>query len=237
MKKFISITLSTIIAVSVVMSVTAAYAAPSFVNSIGSVASDAQTQGNNPAITKTDGITGYDDTQDRESEYQKVDTDGEYHVDIYATQEAGTDITDEDGIVVASGDIEVTIPKAIIVPGDNSTGVAEYTLVVKGNIAGTGTIKVAPVTNDDTVVCKGENVIPTGSSVTADAYFYMGQEGKYDIVGSVTQEKKNFSYTDTDATIDSNGVYHNSTNACVQVTNITAGVWNGTFSFDIEYTE
>ena len=84
----------------------------------------------------------------------------------------------------------------------------EYTVSVKGNIAGSDVIKVIP-----------------------DSTFKMSQSGKSDIDTAITQSKTEFTYSDgvrADAPVEGLGT--------VQMASMSAGKWNGTFYFNLEST-
>ncbi len=108
-----------------------AFAASTNVNSIGSVADDYLVEGSNPATSNTSGIVGYDDTQDRESEYKEyANTDTVANTNVYATQ---------------SSTFSVFLPVVLVMDGQaGQDHEAEGTIQVKGNIAGDEYISVVP---------------------------------------------------------------------------------------------
>lgn len=84
------------------------FAAEKIVNSVGSVANDYFTEvnGKNPteAISKTDGLIGYDDTQNVESQWKqysdfKQETK-QYPADVYASQASGEDYYNPSGELI-----------------------------------------------------------------------------------------------------------------------------------------
>lgn len=130
-----------------------AFAASTKVNSIGSVSAD---------ITNTT-KTGQDTTQAQQSEYYSpITADNSSACNVYAT--------------VASS-FSVVIPKTIIL--DGATKIGDYSVEVKGNIAGNETITVVPA-----------------------ASFAMKQNPKTDVTANVTQAKTSWTVTDlaTDST-------------------------------------
>lgn len=206
---------------------TQAFALGNNVNSVGSVAADVDTQGNNPATSNTEGITGYDDTQDFESDYQSLevaDDTVEADCDVYATQATGEDIVDDNDTPddpsddeVIDGTVMVVVPKVVIL--DGKTGTGKYVVKVKGNIAGNEVITVAP-----------------------DATVTMKQDGKDDVVATITQDIQRFAYKDTTAVADADDLakevttsYYTAPEATIQANGLTAGSWHGAFVFNISF--
>lgn len=325
-KKSIRVAAGVMSALTVVGTATPALAASTNVNSIGSVAGDIAHIGNDGAQvhtddvnSKSDGVTGYDASQKRESEYAKIaladakhpatqaevdadraqtvgqiidnyaatqadvdaglakevgdivtdgviddsignpsDTNPVNRVDVYATQKDGTDLdTDNDGTPDVEGDVEVLIPKVIIVDGSKYVSdPAVYTVKAKGNIAGDEHVEVLPKTNATHTANDSESEDRLDDVSGADrAAFWMGQAGKADIPAKVTQQVIKFAGpTATIAAGDdvqkslttnwkANGVKGSETTGTVTVgkakdgnaeTGITAGRWHGTFTFDIK---
>jgi hypothetical protein len=229
-------------------SVVPAFAATTYdTNSIGSAAADAaHIDQNGDAVhsgtvnAKSNDVTGYDEVQGRESEYQTYGMDtSTATVDVYATQASGEDVANpSDPSNPYDGSITVLIPKVIILngaAGSNFSG--QYTVKVKGNLAGNDYVTVAPQSNT-TAVNNATGVTTPNSGV----YFFMGQTGKTDIVATVTQADTKFSNvaldTDNDSTNDTvAGVTYTGFNdnakavGTVTASNVTAGSWHGTFSF------
>ena len=124
-----------------------AFAASTKVNSIGSVSAD---------ITNTTKV-GQDTTQGEESKYyDPITADNSSACTVYAT---------------VTSSFSVVIPKTIILDGTTKTG--EYSVDVKGDIAGDETITVTPA-----------------------ASFTMKQDGKADVTANVTQVKASWTVTD-----------------------------------------
>ena len=99
----------------------------------------------------------------------------------------------------------VTLPKTIKLDptGKNS----DYSVNVKGDIAGTDMINVVP-----------------------DSSFAMSTDGKDSVTATVTQTKTSFNYTEVSA----NGGDGTTTTGSVVAAGLTAGEWNGTFNFNVE---
>lgn len=199
-----------------------AFAASTNVNSVGSVVQDIETQGTNPATSNTDGITGYDDTQDRETEYALyADTDmtGETaaSTDVYATQ---------------ASTFSVVVPVVLVMDGESKDGdhAAYGQIQVKGNIAGNEYVSVEPdasfklsqlgkddvtakVTQDNKYFCVADS---TAQTLAADKTF----------VNTLTTD---FADTVTNITITA----PDARNAADGEAGISAGSWAGSYNTNI----
>lgn len=201
-----------------------AFALGTYVNSTGSVAGDASDDlGENLYGSE---VVGKDETQRQESEYQELeveDTAVTAPADVYATQAIGEDVYDPDhpeadpetGMV--DGSVFVIIPKTVILNG--KTGYGEYAVKVRGNIAATNIITVAPA-----------------ATVT------LSQAGKADVVADITQPIQRFAYKDTTAIDDAEDLakevthyYYTAPTATIETKDLTAGLWHGTFDFNISF--
>ena len=100
-------------------------------------------------------------------------------------------------------EFKVTIPKKIVLSGTTKSGT--YTVTVEGDIAGLEVI-----------------------SVTPDSAVTLSSKDKADVIGTITQDKLNWTYSEiyTDSKILANG--------SISAQGITAGAWNGTFNFAIK---
>lgn len=98
----------------------------------------------------------------------------------------------------------VTLPKTIKL--DSTTKDAQYTVNVKGALAGTEIIKVIP-----------------------DTSFTMKQDGKDDVTATITQAKTDFTSAELAADTE-NGVTETGT---VAAPDISAGRWDGSFNFNV----
>ena len=108
-----------------------------------------------------------------------------------------------DVFATQSSNFTIRIPKQLVLSGNEGTGA--YRVAVKGNIAGTDIITVTP-----------------------DADFYMKQEGKSDILATITQPKTDFTYADgvrPEAEVISDGI--------IEMASISAGKWSGLFNFTV----
>ena len=215
-----------------------------YANSVGSTAEDIKDD-----VSEDDygsaGITGDDYSQQKQSEYQKViDGDAEKTVEVYATQASGQDIYNENGEQI-DGSITALIPKVIILNGATGSGYSgDYTVKVRGNIAGDEVIKVNPKAN---TAHTGTDANGAGTQKTidgTDVKFYLGQSGKKDIIATVDQAKTNFVYSTISAPLTADNTvtgvraandFTNSVSATGTVTaeGVSAGSWHGTFNFDI----
>ena len=213
-KKSVAIGLATMLTLSGTSM--SALANSNLVNSDGSVNNDISniTPGNSSSNYSSlpQGVTGYDDSQDRASEYKSIDgtTDQDSNVNVYTTQEESA---------------EIIIPKTIILDGTNTTA-AGYKVKVRGNISGTTFINIVPESNSTEVNSEGE-AFP--DPATDDAYFYMGTKGKQDVIAAVNQVKDRFEWDDLKDLEDDE---YSETSGTVEST-ITAGMWHGNFNFNV----
>lgn len=125
---------------------------------------------------------------------------------VEETQELDTAETAET-TVYADIDTEytVTLPKTIKL--DSADKNSDYTVNVKGDIAGTYMVNVVP-----------------------DSSFTMSTDGKESVTANVTQTQTSFNYTELSAN-DGNGT---TTTGSVAAPGLTAGSWNGKFNFNVE---
>ncbi len=195
-----------------------AFALGTNVNSVGSVAADVSDDLAEDAYGSE--VTGKDETQQKESEYQELEVADDTvtaTVDVYATQATGEDLVDENGETI-DGTVMVVVPKVVILDGVSGDGA--YVVKVKGNIAGNEVITVAP-----------------------DAEVAMKQAGKDDVIATITQAKQRFAYNGTTAVADADDLaktvttdYATTTvDATIQADGLTAGSWHGTFAFNISF--
>jgi len=122
------------------------------------------------------------------------------NVPVYADTAANSGA---DVFATQSSNFTIRIPKQLVLSGNEGTGA--YRVAVKGNISGTDIITVTP-----------------------DAEFYMKQEGKSDILATITQPKTNFTYADgvrPETEVISDGV--------IEMASISAGKWSGLFNFTV----
>ena len=115
--------------------------------------------------------------------------------------------------VTKASSFSVTIPKNVVLGGaaGNENSVS-YTVTVKGDLAGYGTVTVDP-----------------------EDSFAFSQTDKDDITATVEQTKTTFSIGQ-DGTID-NFVTGVTTDGTIKATGLTAGKWTGSFQFAIGYAE
>lgn len=189
------------------------FAAEKTVNSTGSVANDyiTETNGKDPgeATEKTEGIIGYDDTQNVESQWKQysdfMQENKQYSADVYASQASGEDYYNPDGELI-EGDIIVWLPTSLVLNGTSKLNEykAEYGVKVKGNIAGNELVSVIP-----------------------DKNVSLRQQGKEDVTASIAQEKQEFTYSDL-----KDGATSTSTGT-VTANSLSAGSWNGAFNFTV----
>lgn len=99
----------------------------------------------------------------------------------------------------------VTLPKTIKLDSANKN--SDYSVNVKGDIAGTYMVNVVP-----------------------DSSFTMSTDGKESVTANVTQTQTSFNYTELSAN-DGNGT---TTTGSVAAPGLTAGSWNGSFNFNVE---
>ena len=143
-----------------------------------------------------------------------VDEDGLYtawaidelgNIETSVCEVTNSNQTDKTTTVYAEigSEFKVTIPKKIVLDGATKSGT--YTVTVEGDIAGLEVINVTP-----------------DSAVT------LSSKDKADVIGTITQDKLNWTYSEiyTDSKILANG--------SISASGITAGAWNGTFNFAIK---
>lgn len=100
----------------------------------------------------------------------------------------------------------VTIPKKVTLNGEAGTG--SYSVSITGDFAAGEYVEVIP-----------------------DNSFYMKQEGKTDVLTTVSQVKTKFEQTDL--VKQAGGEYSASTTGTIAMAEITAGDWEGSFDFTI----
>ena len=150
----------------------------------------------------------------QESNEFKVDSDGLYtawaidalgNIETSVCEVTNSNQTDKTTTVYAEigSEFKVTIPKKIVLDGATKSGT--YTVTVEGDIAGLEIVNVTP-----------------DSAVT------LSSKDKADVIGTITQDKLNWTYSEiyTDSKILANG--------SISASGITAGAWNGTFNFAIK---
>ena len=109
--------------------------------------------------------------------------------------------------VYADIDSEYTVALPKTIKLDSTGKNSDYSVNVKGDIAGTDMINVVP-----------------------DSSFAMSTDGKDSVTATVTQTKTSFNYTEVSA----NGGDGTTTTGSVVAAGLTAGEWNGTFNFNVE---
>lgn len=196
-------------------------------------------------------VVGNDETQEQKSAYTSIgkedtDANGQNFVEstyshpceVYATMREGSNLIDPETGDEIDGSILVSVPTKVILsgtPDEAGLNVGEYMVKVKGNIAGTTVITVEPTSNSDTIYGGGkaldENLVQ----------FYMGQNGKKDIVATVNQDKTKFA--DAGCTIDDDNLSKTvmAADSFEDITGVkgtisteaTAGSWEGLFNFNI----
>lgn len=125
---------------------------------------------------------------------------------VEETQELNTAETAEATVYADIDSVyTVTLPKTIKL--DSAGKSSDYSVTVKGDIAGTDMV----------------NVIP-------DSSFAMSTDGKDSVTANVTQTQTSFGYTELSAN-DGNGT---TITGSVAAPGLTAGSWNGTFNFNVE---
>lgn len=223
---------ATLVACIVMTAATPVFAATNYVNSVGSVASDytSDVNGQNPgsADSKTDGITGYDQTQKAESQWQnqsdfaQSDTSKVYTADVYASQASGSDYYDEEGNLV-DGSVLTLLPRTLILSG-TADGSGEYTCTyrvqAKGNIAGNEVITITP-----------------------DATVTLAQAGKDNITATITQAKQRFvvptslvtAASDVQKTITCT-LDDTIATGTIVAKGLTAGSWHGVYNTTVSLT-
>ena len=150
----------------------------------------------------------------QESNEFMVDEDGLYtvwaidalgNVETSVCEVTNSNQTDKTTTVYAEigSEFKVTIPKKIVLDGATKSGT--YQVTVEGDIAGLEVI-----------------------SVTPDSAVTLSSKDKADVIGTITQDKLNWTYSEiyTDSKILANG--------SISASGITAGAWNGTFNFAIK---
>lgn len=105
----------------------------------------------------------------------------------------------------------VVIPKTIVLDGSGKDGLhtGDYSITVKANMAGDDIISVVP-----------------------DKEFNFKQDGKKDVLATVSQPKTTFQINDGLVT-EENVEAGNTTTGTVSVKDISAGSWTGNFNFAI----
>lgn len=125
---------------------------------------------------------------------------------VEETQELNTAETAEATVYADIDSVyTVTLPKTIKL--DSADKNSDYSVNVKGDIAGTYMVNVVP-----------------------DSSFTMSTDGKESVTANVTQTQTSFNYTELSAN-DGNGT---TTTGSVAAPGLTAGSWNGTFNFNVE---
>ena len=132
--------------------------------------------------------SGHTSAGNRATEYRDIqrrdagdNIDGDYQVDVYASQEDGA--------------VEIIVPKTIILDGDPDavSNSGAYKVQAKGNIAGDEIVSVVPVTNATATGLGSANStsIAEASTNAVSTYrpkFFMGQTGKQDIIATINQD-------------------------------------------------
>lgn len=149
---------------------------------------------------------GSDETQSKTSAYEDAITDSS------ATAESKTAAVEV--YATKASTYSVKIPKTIIL--DGTTGNGEYRIGVKGDISGDQTITVAPVDAD--AVLEGVNFALTEQAVG---------NPKEDVKATVTQAKTTFVQNEITA------ADWTTQDATIAAPDISAGMWTGTFNFNI----
>lgn len=125
---------------------------------------------------------------------------------VEETQELNTAETAEATVYADIDSVyTVTLPKTIKL--DSADKNSDYSVNVKGDIAGTYMVNVVP-----------------------DSSFAMSTDGKDSVTANVTQTQTSFGYTELSAN-DGNGT---TITGSVAAPGLTAGSWNGTFNFNVE---
>jgi hypothetical protein len=169
--------------------------------------------------TTSEASSTYFNTDD---DYAKADVDDAYSSYNSADKQGDTEVE-----VVQASTLKITIPKKIVLDGTRNASdgnKASYDVTVNdGNIPG------------DVVV----NIVPKGTAeADGKQTFAMKEAGgkKKDLTATITPGDTTWTITDdgtgdaeaiTDATHDGNSV---------EVANLSAGEWAGTFNFDISIT-
>lgn len=172
------------------------YAAESLSNSAGSAASDYS--------ASEDDILGVDLTQSQQTEYATVVEDS-----------AATEESRSESVAVYATQAStycVVIPKTIILDGD--TGVGEYQVGVKGDISGSQSVSVIPV-SQMTLTQQGKE--PITALISQKSYGSSGEEKTQWTCSEINLSE----YTLQSGFIEAE---------------LSAGSWNGTFDFTITLT-
>lgn len=205
------------------MSSMTAFAATSYVNSVGSEAEDIGVLSNSSYT-----VTGQDTTQDKRSTYANITLADEAVTspcEIYATIEEGSKVydpenpeADDDGFV--DGSIIISLPTTLILSGTPDADgyyVGSGIVKAKGNIAGTTIVNVVP---DSTVT--------------------LSSQGKDDITATITQQYTKFvlptsTVTGADVNNHLDYVFNDECKSTiiVKTNQATAGSWSGTYNNNI----
>lgn len=205
------------------MSSMTAFAATSYVNSVGSEVDDSKVL-NDSSYT----VIGQDTTQDKHSTYANITIADEAVTspcEVYATIEEGSKVYDpenpeagDDGFV--DGSIIVSLPTTLILSGTpDADGYYAGSGIVKakGNIAGTSIVNVVP---DSTVT--------------------LSSQGKDDITATITQQFTKFvlpgsSVTGDDVNKHLDYVFNDECKSTiiVKTNQATAGNWSGTYNNNV----
>jgi hypothetical protein len=115
------------------------------------------------------------------------------------------------------GTYSAIIPKTIVLGVDEGDASATYTVIVSGDIPSTKMVYVAPIDG----IANNDN---------DDIDFYLKDQNtsaaKDDVVAKITQTKTYWNFKE----VSGEGT---STNGTITASNISAGSWQGTFSFKI----
>lgn len=114
-----------------------------------------------------------------------------------------------------TGSFSVIIPKTITLGVSNDSASANYSITVSGDIPSTEKVYVTPIDGIDTTSAIDFYLKDVNTSVA-----------KNDIVAVITQNKTSWSYDEI-----KNGSTKSDNK--VEVSNISAGAWEGTFNFSI----
>lgn len=205
------------------MSSMTAFAATSYVNSVGSKADDSKVLSDSSYT-----VIGQDTTQDKRSTYANITIADEAVTspcEVYATIEEGSKVydpenpeADDDGFV--DGSIIVSLPTTLILSGTPDAD-GYYTgsgiVKAKGNIAGTSIVNVVP---DSTVT--------------------LSSQGKDDITATITQQFTKFvlpgsSVTGDDVNKHLDYVFNDECKSTiiVKTNQATAGSWSGAYNNNV----
>lgn len=205
------------------MSSITAFAATSYVNSVGSEVDDSKVL-NDSSYT----VIGQDTTQDKHSTYSNITLADEKVTspcEVYGTVAEGSKVYDpenpeagDDGFV--DGSIIVSLPTTLILSGTpDADGYYAGSGIVKakGNIAGTSIVNVVP---DSTVT--------------------LSSQGKDDITATITQQFTKFvlpgsSVTGDDVNKHLDYVFNDECKSTiiVKTNQATAGSWSGTYNNNV----